>query len=70
VFQPAERFAVNDPIAIALERRADVVFLFGTQTAARFSALGGLRRENLALADVFDVGRLPHGTSFLDEIAL
>jgi hypothetical protein len=41
---------VDDAIAIALERRADVVFSLGAQPAARVGALRGLRRENLALA--------------------
>ena len=45
VLQPAERLAVDDAIAIALERRPDVVFRLRTQAAARIGALGRLRRE-------------------------
>ena len=33
VLQPPERLAVNDAVAIALERRPNVVFDFGTQTS-------------------------------------
>jgi hypothetical protein len=50
VLEPTERLAVDDAIAIALERRADVVFALGTQPAARIGAPGRLRRKNLALA--------------------
>ena len=50
VLQPAKRLAVNDAIAIALKRRPDVVFGFGTQAAARVGALGRLRREDVAFA--------------------
>jgi hypothetical protein len=41
---------MNDAIAIALERRADRVFRLRSQSTARIGALGGLRREDLALA--------------------
>ena len=50
VLQPAERLAVDDAIAIALKRRTDVVLGFGAQPASRVGALGGLGREDLALA--------------------
>ena len=50
VLQPAERLAVDDAIAIALERRPDVVFGFRAQPPARVGALGRLRREDVALA--------------------
>ena len=50
VLQPAERLAVDDAIAIALERRADRVFGLRPQPAARVGALRRLRREDLALA--------------------
>src|SRR6185436_4425446 len=48
VFQPAERLAVDDAIAVPLKRRTDVVFSFWTQTPARVRAPGGLRREDVA----------------------
>src|SRR5262249_49539262 len=50
VLEAPEGLAVDDAIAIALERRPDVVFGFGTQAAARLGALRRLRREDLALA--------------------
>ena len=50
VLQPAERLAVDDAIAIALERRPHFVFGLRTKTAARVGALGRLRREDVALA--------------------
>ena len=50
VLQPAERLAVDDAVAIALKRRPDVVFGSRAQAAARVGALGGLRREDVALA--------------------
>ena len=49
VFQSAKRLAVNDPIAITLERRPDVVFPLGTEPPLRVRALGGLRRQNVTL---------------------
>src|SRR5919106_3563868 len=49
VFQAAERLAVDDAIAIVLERWPHVVFGLGLEPAARFGALGGLRRERVAL---------------------
>ena len=50
VLQPAERLAVDDAIAIALKRRADLVFRLLAQAPARIGALGRLGREDLALA--------------------
>jgi hypothetical protein len=50
VLQPAERLAVDDAIAVALKRRADLVLRFGPKAAARIGALGRLRREDVALA--------------------
>ena len=50
VLQPPERLAVDDAIAIALERRPDVVFRLGPQPPARVGALRRLRRQDLALA--------------------
>ena len=50
VLQPAERLAVHDAIAIALERRPDRVFGLGAQPAARGGAQRRLRGENLTLA--------------------
>ena len=41
---------MNDAIAIALKRGANIVFRFGTEAAARVRALRGLRREDVALA--------------------
>ena len=48
VFEPAERLAVDDPVAVALERRPDIVFALRPQTSARIGALRRLRSENLA----------------------
>ena len=50
VLQTAERLAVDDAIAIALERRADRIVVFRPQPAARVGALRRLRREDLAFA--------------------
>ena len=50
VLQPAERLAVDDAVAVALKRRADIVFGLRTQAPARVGALGRLRREDVALA--------------------
>ena len=41
---------MDHAVAIALERRADRVFRFRAQPAARVPALRGLRREDLPLA--------------------
>src|SRR5438067_1040495 len=50
VLQTPERLAVDDPIAVPLKRRPDVVFALGSKPPARVGALGRLRRKNLALA--------------------
>ena len=50
VLQPAKRLAVDDAVAIALERRPHVVFGLRTQPAARVGALRRLGREDVALA--------------------
>ena len=50
VLQPAERLGVDDAIAIALERRADRIFVFGADAALAVGALRRLRRQDLALA--------------------
>src|SRR5207253_699439 len=50
VLEPPERLAVNDPIAVALKRRPDVVFFLGAKAAFRVGALRRLRREDLPLA--------------------
>jgi hypothetical protein len=49
VLQPPERLAVDDTVTIALERRADRIFLLRPQTTARVAALGGLWCEDLPL---------------------
>src|SRR6476620_10930893 len=43
--QPAERLRVHDPVAVALERRADGRLLFRTQASARLVRADGERRE-------------------------
>ena len=45
VLQAAERLAVDDPVAVALKRRADVVFRLGTLASARVGGLGRLRAQ-------------------------
>ena len=50
VLQAAERLAVDDPVAVALKRRAHVVFRLVSQAAARLGAFRGLRRQNLPLS--------------------
>jgi hypothetical protein len=50
VLEPPERFRVDDAIAIALIRRAHIIFGLFAQTSSRLGALGRLRRQNLALA--------------------
>src|SRR5258705_408533 len=42
--------AVNNTLAVALKRRADVVLGLGTEAVARVGALGRVRREDVALA--------------------
>jgi len=49
VLQAAERLAVDDAIAIALERGPDLVFGLRPEAPARVGASRGLRREALAL---------------------
>src|SRR5258705_12991664 len=67
VLQPPERLAVDDAVAIVLVRRPDIVFALGLQAALRVGALGGLRRQRLALAllePLTDGGqRCPPGSS-------
>src|SRR4051812_32105090 len=50
VFEPAERLAVDDAVAVALERGTDRIFSLRLQASLGRVALGGLRRENLVLA--------------------
>ena len=50
VLQAAERLGVDDAVAIALERRPDRIFGFGLSRPLLCAALGGGRREDLALA--------------------
>jgi hypothetical protein len=50
VLEPAERLAVNDAVAVALERGTDVIFLLRPETSTRPIALRRLRCENLMLA--------------------
>ena len=49
VLQAAERLAVDHPVAVALKRRADVVFLLGALASAGIGGLGRLRRKDVAL---------------------
>jgi hypothetical protein len=49
VLQAAERLAVDDAIAVALERGADVVFHLGAQAPPRLGALGRLGRQRVEL---------------------
>src|SRR5258706_6236374 len=48
VFQPPERLAVDDPIAIVLIRRTHIVFRLRPETAARAGALRRLGRQRVA----------------------
>ena len=50
VLQAAERLAVDDAVAVALERRTDRILGLGAQSSARVGALRRLRRQDLALA--------------------
>jgi hypothetical protein len=50
VLQTPERLAVDDPIAVTLIGRPDLVLGFRTAAAARIGALGRLRRKCLTLA--------------------
>ena len=49
VLQPAERLAVDDAVAVALERGPDVVFGRWTKASARVGAFRRLRRQDVAL---------------------
>ena len=49
VLQPAERLAVDHPVAVALERRADRILGLGAQPPLGGVALGRLRRQDLVL---------------------
>src|SRR5438132_11147924 len=53
VFEPAERLAVDDAVAIALIRRAQIIFRLGAIAAAR---LGALRRswDERVVLDLFE----------------
>src|SRR5437867_2501739 len=50
VLEAPKRLAMDDPVAVALKRRPDVVFRLLPEAAARFGAPGGLSREDLAFA--------------------
>ena len=50
VLQATEGLGVDDPIAIALERRPHRVFGLGSQAAAAVAALRRLRSQDLALS--------------------
>ncbi len=58
VFQPSERFGVNDPIAVTLKRRADGILGLRPTASLRVRALRRLQREELALTrlEVFTDG--------------
>ena len=45
VHQPPERLRVHDPVAIALERRAQEAFVLGLRSPARLVRADGERRE-------------------------
>src|SRR5262245_66146942 len=55
VLETAERFAVNDAIAVALERGPDIVFALGPEPAARRGAVCRLRRQRLQLTSLGSV---------------
>ena len=50
VLQASERLAVDDPVAVALERRPNRIFGFGPHAATAVGALCRLGRKDLALA--------------------
>src|SRR5688572_31347023 len=50
VLEPSEGLGVDDPIAIALERRTNRVLGLLVDAALAVSALRGLRRQDLALS--------------------
>jgi len=64
----------NDPTTPSTDHAREYVPLLVTGARVRPAVDLGTRRTfadlGQTLADVFDVGRLPHGTSFLGEIAL
>jgi phosphopentomutase len=64
----------NDPTTPSTDHAREYVPLLVTGARVRAGVDLGTRQTfadlGQTLADVFDVGRLPHGTSFLDEIAL
>ena len=65
VLEPAERLRVHDAIAIALKRRAHVIFRLLAQPPARVGALGRLRRQNLPLARLEMFTDAGHMTSLI-----
>src|SRR5919198_6304590 len=72
-FQTAERLRVHQPVAVALERRADAAGLLGPSPAARLVRPDGERREPrlLVLADALleDAGGLPRYLHALSVVA-
>jgi phosphopentomutase len=64
----------NDPTTPSTDHAREYVPLLVTGARVRAGVDLGTRQTfadlGQTLADVFDVGRLAHGTSFLDEIAL
>src|SRR5205823_3417214 len=69
VLQTSEGLAVDDPVAVALERGPDVVFRLGAEAAARARALGRLRGEQIALArlELFSDGGHTINTELTEE---
>jgi hypothetical protein len=64
VFEAAEGLAVDDAIAIALERRPDRIFALGMEASTRVRALCGLRCEELPFARL-EIFTDPHPSSKL-----
>ena len=62
VLQAPERLAVNDAVAVALERRPDRILGLGAEPSLRVGALGGLRRQDLALALLELLADRAHGS--------
>jgi hypothetical protein len=50
VLQAAKSLAVDDSVAVALEGRSNRILGFSPKPPLRIGALGGLRRQDLALA--------------------